>query len=132
MTYLLDTNAVSDLMRAEARIENWLSELHEDDRVVNQAAGDRDDRFGDEASEAPVISTARLRRAMREIAAKKGDFTLFGLVMRADAPGTWDLVVSASWLVEGKLKALREFAALLAASNGDGEDAIIMRAKRAA
>ena len=34
VTYLLDTNAVSDLMRAEARIENWLSELHEDDRVV--------------------------------------------------------------------------------------------------
>lgn len=63
---------------------------------------------------------------------KKRDFTLFGLFMRADAPGTWDLVVSAPWLEEGKLKALREFAALLAASIGDGEDAIIMRAKRAA
>ena len=66
-----------------------------------------------------MISTAKLRRAMREIAAKKGDFTLFGLVMRADAPGTWDLVVSAPWLEEGKLKALREFTALLAASIGE-------------
>ena len=56
---------------------------------------------------------------MREIAAKKGDFTLFGLFMRADAPGTWDLVVSAPWLEEGKLKALGEFTALLAASIGE-------------
>jgi hypothetical protein len=24
MTYLLDTNAISDLMRADARIENWI------------------------------------------------------------------------------------------------------------
>ena len=66
-----------------------------------------------------MISTARLKRTMREIAAKKDDFTLFGLFMRAAAPGTWDLVVSAPWLEEGKLKALREFTALLAASIGE-------------
>jgi predicted nucleic acid-binding protein len=34
MTYLLDTNAISDLMRAAARIENWMAGLEEDDRVV--------------------------------------------------------------------------------------------------
>jgi len=60
-----------------------------------------------------MISTARLRKAMREIAAKKGDFTLFGLFKRADAPGTWDLVVSAPWLEQGKLRALQEFTRLL-------------------
>jgi predicted nucleic acid-binding protein len=34
MTYLLDTNAISDLMRAAPRIENWMASLGEDDRVI--------------------------------------------------------------------------------------------------
>ncbi len=51
---------------------------------------------------------------MDEIARKKGEFTLFALLMRADAPGTWDLVVSAPWLESGKLKATGEFVRLLA------------------
>jgi len=45
-----------------------------------------------------MIATSDLRRAMHEIAGRKGNFTLFGLFMRADAPfaradapGTWDL-----------------------------------------
>lgn len=34
MICLLDTNAISDLMRADARIENWISALDRGDRVV--------------------------------------------------------------------------------------------------
>lgn len=34
MIFLLDTNAVSDLMRAHTRIENWISGLDADDLVV--------------------------------------------------------------------------------------------------
>ena len=34
MTYLLDTNAISELMRAAPRIENWMAGLDERDRVV--------------------------------------------------------------------------------------------------
>jgi predicted nucleic acid-binding protein len=34
VTYLLDTNATSDLMRASQRIENWMAKLSQDDRVV--------------------------------------------------------------------------------------------------
>ena len=56
---------------------------------------------------------------MHEVAAKKGDFTLFGLFMRADAPGTWDLVVSAPWLEDGKLKATGELVELLSESLGE-------------
>lgn len=56
---------------------------------------------------------------MREIAAKKGDFTLFALLMRADSLGRWDLVVSAPWLEGGKLKATGEFIRLLAQSIGE-------------
>jgi hypothetical protein len=56
---------------------------------------------------------------MQEIAAKKGDFALFGLFMRADAPGTWDLVVSAPWLEQGNLKALGEFTELLSSEIGE-------------
>lgn len=32
--YLLDTNAISDLMRASPRIENWMARLDPRDRVV--------------------------------------------------------------------------------------------------
>jgi hypothetical protein len=62
---------------------------------------------------------------MHEIAARKGSFTLFALFMPADAPlmsaddpSTWDLVVSAPWLVGDKLKTLRELVELLAKSIG--------------
>lgn len=34
MTYLLDTNAISDLMRAAPRIENWMAGLEQGDHVV--------------------------------------------------------------------------------------------------
>lgn len=34
VTYLLDTNAISDLMRAARRIENWMAGLDQGDRVV--------------------------------------------------------------------------------------------------
>ena len=66
-----------------------------------------------------MIGTDRLRKAMRDISAQKGDFTFFALLMRSDAPGTWDLVVAAPWLKKGKLKALGEFTGLLAKSIGE-------------
>jgi hypothetical protein len=54
-----------------------------------------------------VIDRCALRNAMHEIADRKGDLTLFALFLRADAPGTWDPVVSAPWLESSKLKATR-------------------------
>src|ERR1035438_3452726 len=47
------------------------------------------------------IPTKQFRKAMREIAAKKGDFTLFALFQRANGLGNWDLVVAAPWLKVG-------------------------------
>ena len=66
-----------------------------------------------------VITNARLRKAMRDIASTKGDFTLFAQIRRSDAPGTWDLVVSAPWLESGKLKATSELVELLSESLGE-------------
>ena len=68
-----------------------------------------------------MIDTSSLRKAMRDIAGQKGAFTLFGLFKRSDAPGAWDLVVSAPWLEKGKLKATSEFVQLLADSIGEQE-----------
>jgi hypothetical protein len=67
----------------------------------------------------PSTMIRKLRKAMREISAQKGEFTLFGVFMRPDALGAWDLVVSAPWLEEGKLKALGEFTKLLSKSIGE-------------
>jgi hypothetical protein len=43
--------------------------------------------------------------------------------MREDSPGQWDLVVSAPWLEEGKLKALGEFVKILVSAIG--QDAVL-------
>ena len=56
-----------------------------------------------------MIPTDELRHFMKRVEARKGRFTLFGVFMREDSPGPQDLVVSAPWLEEGKLKALGEF-----------------------
>ncbi len=48
-----------------------------------------------------MISTTQFRKAMHEIAAKQGDFTLFALFQRANGLGDWDLVVAAPWLKVG-------------------------------
>lgn len=69
-----------------------------------------------------MITNTALRKAMHEIAAKRGHFTLFAKLMRSDAPGTWDLVVSAPWLEKGQLKATSELVELL--SDSIGEEAL--------
>ena len=56
-----------------------------------------------------MIDVNKLRDAMQLVSAEKGDFVLFGLFLREEAPDKWDLVVSAPWLEEGKLLALGEF-----------------------
>ncbi len=48
----------------------------------------------------------------------QGDFTLFAILLRADALGAWDLVVSAPWLEREKLESTSELVDLLAESIG--------------
>jgi len=60
-----------------------------------------------------TIDLRRLTAAMHEISDEKGPFTLFGLFMRVESLGRWDLLVSAPWLEEGKLRALGEFVEML-------------------
>jgi hypothetical protein len=57
------------------------------------------------------------RKALRDIAAKKGDFTLFALLKRANGIGRWDLVVSAPWL-DGRLETTRKLVDLVVKSIG--------------
>jgi len=57
------------------------------------------------------------RKAMRDIAAKKGDFILFALLKRANGIGRWDLVVSAPWL-DGRLETTRKLVDLVVKSIG--------------
>jgi hypothetical protein len=48
----------------------------------------------------------KLRLLEMEISQKQGDFSLFALLLREDAPNRWDLVVSASWFWSDKTKTL--------------------------
>jgi predicted nucleic acid-binding protein len=34
VTFLLDTNAISELMRADTRVEKWMAGLNEENRIV--------------------------------------------------------------------------------------------------
>ncbi|MGO9256444.1 MAG: hypothetical protein ACLQU1_09105 [Bryobacteraceae bacterium] len=72
-----------------------------------------------------MIGIRELRKAMHEIAERKGDFTLFAVFMPVGAPlmaagdmGTWDLVVAAPWLEDSLLKNLQELLPLLRESLG--------------
>ena len=56
-----------------------------------------------------MIQIEKFRRVMEDISAERGEFVFFGLFLREEAPNKWDLVISAPWLEEGKLKALGEF-----------------------
>ena len=44
------------------------------------------------------IDIEKFRKFMEEAASERGAFTAFALFLREDAPGVWDLVVSAPWL----------------------------------
>jgi hypothetical protein len=69
-----------------------------------------------------MIARTALYEFMKKLETKKGPFTLFGLFLREESPGLWDLVVSAPWL-EGssKLAVLRELAKELADEFGEKE-----------
>ena len=48
----------------------------------------------------------------RRVAAEKGEFSLFALFLREDAPGDqWDVIVAAPWIGEDKKEALQLLAA---------------------
>ena len=64
-----------------------------------------------------MIAVGAFRKAMRDIAAKKGDFTLFALFKRENGLGNWDLVVSAPWL-DGSVEATRKLVNLVVKSIG--------------
>ena len=61
---------------------------------------------------------AKLEEVARAVEAKRGPFNFFGLFLREDSPRLWDLVVSAPWLEEGRLTALRELVKTLASVIG--------------
>jgi hypothetical protein len=69
------------------------------------------------------IDIEKLRQVMHDLAARRGNFNLFGLFLRADSPDKWDLVVSSPWLERGKLKALGEFTKKL--SSVVGQDQVL-------
>lgn len=66
----------------------------------------------------PTEILMKLRQAMREIAAERGAFTLFGIFVRPHPAGACDLVVSAPWLQSDKLAAVAELARLVSAHGG--------------
>jgi hypothetical protein len=68
-----------------------------------------------------MIETVKLQKFMKQVEARKGRFTLFGLFLREDSPGLWDLVLAAPWLENGKLKALGEFVEKMSQAFGHDE-----------
>ena len=43
----------------------------------------------------PIVE--KIKKIEIDISTKRGGFNLFGLFLRKDAPGKWDLVISAEW-----------------------------------
>jgi hypothetical protein len=68
-----------------------------------------------------MIDKRRLMEAMEAVAKKRGPLTLFALLMRAESPGKWDLVIAAPWMDRGKLKAFSYVANEVHARLGDDD-----------
>ena len=66
-----------------------------------------------------MIEIERLQKFMKRIEARKGPFSLFGILKREESPGLWDLVVAAPWLEAGKRKAFRELVQEMEEAFGD-------------
>jgi len=49
----------------------------------------------------------KLKGYEETMAKKKGPFDLFGLFLRDDAPGKWDLLVASDWIEENKEESLK-------------------------
>ena len=80
MIYLLDTNVMSGLMRADARLASWLSSVGADDRVVICAITRGEILFGLE-----MLAQGRRRTELEGKA--RQFFEVFAL--RADPVGRW-------------------------------------------
>src|SRR5260370_39705667 len=65
-----------------------------------------------------MISTNKAAKGDARDCRGEGRFYFFWNLLRADALGSWDLVVSAPWLEERRLKPLGEFTELLTKSIG--------------
>jgi len=68
-----------------------------------------------------MIETEKLQKFMKQVEARKGRFTLFGLFLREDSPGLWDLVLAAPWLENEKLKALGDLVQKMSETFGQDE-----------
>jgi len=53
-----------------------------------------------------MIKHDKLIALLNEMTAEKGEFTLFGLFLREEAPNLWDLVVAGPWIEKNRSKAL--------------------------
>lgn len=71
----------------------------------------------------PMVNLPELNKFIDKVEAEKGQFTLFAIFMYKDSPGRWNIVLSAPWLEEGKLRALGEF--LTSMSQEFNEDAVL-------
>lgn len=49
----------------------------------------------------------KLTQVERDLAEEKGQFLLFALFLREDAPNLWDLIVSASWIIKNKKQSIK-------------------------
>jgi len=78
-------------------------------------------QFGEDSFVGFMIHTEKLQKFMKQIEARKGRFTLFGVFLREDSPAQWDLVLAAPWLENGKLKALGEFVKQMSKTFGQDE-----------
>ena len=50
---------------------------------------------------------SKLKSFEKKVASEKGNFTIFGLLLRDDAPNTWDVVAAAPWIDLNEPDALR-------------------------
>lgn len=83
---------------------------------------DDNDRSDEDSAEETMNELAdAVGQAERAMADEKGQFTLFALFLRQDAPNVWDVVVSSPWVESDRAEALRYISAKLRAHLTDAQ-----------
>lgn len=81
------------------------------DRQLNTCEGEVDDRIDQIYFEGFMNELVKkLAPLEKEISEERGDFSLFALFLREDAPDRWDVVVSAPWFGDDKKSTLQYIA----------------------
>jgi hypothetical protein len=71
------------------------------------------DKYTERRNRIPLIPVDKYKVIKKRILTERGVLDFFGVILREDAPDTWDLVISAPWAESNQREALQYLSAVV-------------------